>query len=210
MNKDDSKNDGRNDDATREADDDELVRAARRLEKGIAPARDLWPGIAEAIRTPAGADPVRAGRGWQRYLAYAAAVVLLVGGSSGVTWLVMDEAQPVYVADAEQRAEPLKLQPVSGNFGGTHELGPEFMAARESLAVQLDSKLDQLSPQARAEVEKNIAEIRASIQQINRVLADEPDNALLQELLLAAYRDELYMMRRVDGLISTVMRREDI
>lgn len=196
------------DDTMREADDDELIRAARRLEKGIAPDRDLWPGIAEAIRNPGAADPVPADRGWQRYLAHAAAVVLLVGGSSGVTWLVMNDAQPEYVA--EQRVEPLELQPVSGNFGGTHELGPEFMAARESLAVQLDSKLDRLSPQARAEVEKNVAEIRAAIQQINRVLADEPDNALLQELLLAAYREELYMMRRVDGLISTVMRREDI
>lgn len=196
------------DDTMREAEGDELIRAARRLEKGIAPGRDLWPGIAEAIRDPEAADPVLPDRGWQRYLAYAAAFVLLVGGSSGVTWLVMNEAQPEYLA--EQRVEPLQLQPVSGNFGGTHELGPEFMAARESLAVQLDSKLDRLSPQARAEVEKNIAEIRAAIQQINRVLADEPDNALLQELLLAAYREELYMMRRVDGLISTVMRREDI
>lgn len=197
----------RNDETMSDADGDELTRAARSLEKGIAPGRDLWPGIAEAIRNPAAAGPAP-DRGWQRYLAYAAAVVLLVGGSSGVTWLVMNEPQPEYVA--QQRLEPLELQPVSGNFGGTHELGPEFMAARASLAVQLDSKLDQLSPRARAEVEKNIAEIRAAIQQINRVLADEPDNALLQELLLAAYREELYMMRRVDGLISTVMRREDI
>jgi hypothetical protein len=196
-----------NDDTMHDA-EDQLIRAARSLEKGIAPGRDLWPGIAEAIRNPATADPVRPGSGWQRYLAYAAAVVLLVGGSSGITFLAMHEAPPEYVA--EQRVEPLQLQPVSGNFGGTYELGPEFMAARESLATQLDSKLSRLSPQARAEVEKNIAEIRAAIQQINRVLADEPDNALLQELLLAAYREELHMMRRVDGLISTVMRREDI
>jgi hypothetical protein len=84
------------------------------------------------------------------------------------------------------------------------------MAARNSLASQLDSKLDRLSPEARAEVERNIAEIRASIHQIDSVLADEPDNALLQELLISAYRDELRIMRRVDGLITSVMRREDI
>mgnify|MGYP006173185769 CR=1 FL=1 len=138
----------------------------------------------------------------------AAAVVLLVGGSSGITWLAMQEAPQQYAA--VPAAEPLQVQPVSGSFGGSYQLGPEFMAAREDLASQLDSKLARLSPQARAEVEKNIAEIRAAIHQINRVLADEPDNALLQELLLAAYREELYMMRRVDGLISTVMRREDI
>ena len=91
-----------------------------------------------------------------------------------------------------------------------HEFRSQFVGAAEIAGNGLDSKLGRLSPQARAEVEKNIAEIRAAIQQINRVLADEPDNALLQELLLAAYREELHMMRRVDGLISTVMRREDI
>ena len=99
------------DDTMREAKGDELIRAARRLGKGIAPGRDLWPGIAEAIRDPEAAEPVLPDRGWQRYLAYAAAVVLLTGGSSGITWLAMDEAPPEYVA--EERVEPLQLQPVS-------------------------------------------------------------------------------------------------
>lgn len=200
------------DDTMRDADGDELIRAAGRLPKGISPGRDLWPGIAGAIRNSGAAErPLAARRaqfGWQRILAYAAAVVLLVGGSSGITWLAATGDEPQYVA--QERIEPLELQAVSGSFGGHYELGPEFMEARASLASQLDAKLSRLSPQARAEVEKNIAEIRASIHQINRVLADEPDNALLQELLLAAYRDELTMMRRVDGLLSTVMRREDI
>ena len=204
-------------DGTREADEcgDELVAAARRLPQGIAPGRDLWPGISAAIHEMESRETESADRqvadprfGWQRVLAYAAAVVLLVGGSSGITWLAMQEAPPQYAG--VQTAEPLQLQPVSGSFGGSHQLGPEFMDARAELASQLDSKLARLSPQARAEVERNIAEIRAAIQQINRVLADEPDNALLQELLLAAYREELYLMRRVDGLISTVMHREDI
>lgn len=197
-------------DDTRVNEEDALLAAAGRLPQGVAPGRDLWPGIHAAIREleAAGAQPAEQRFGWQRLLAYAAAVVLLVGGSSGITWLAMQDTQPQYAATPA--AGPLQVQPVSGSFGGSYQLGPEFMAARESLASQLDSKLARLSPQARAEVEKNIAEIRAAIHQINRVLADEPDNALLQELLLAAYREELHMMRRVDGLISTVMHREDI
>lgn len=208
------------DDRNAESSDDALIAAARALPKGIAPNRDLWPGIAAAIdgevdgpshgdhagwraREPRGAMPR-----WQRVLGYAATVVLLVGGSSGITWLVATGGQSAVVP--QQVFEPLQLQPVSGSFGAQHELGPDFMAARNSLASQLDSKLDRLSPQARAEVERNIAEIRASIHQINSVLADEPDNSLLQELLISAYRDELRIMRRVDGLITSVMRREDI
>ncbi|HEX7720062.1 MAG TPA: hypothetical protein VF389_09660, partial [Woeseiaceae bacterium] len=125
-----------------------------------------------------------------------------------ITWFAVSGGQSATVPQAV--FEPLQLQPVSGSFGAEYELGEDFMAARGSLASQLDAKLDRLSPQARAEVEKNIAEIRASIHQIDRVLADEPDNALLQELLISAYRDELRLMRRVDGIITSVMRRDDI
>lgn len=196
------------DDTMRDADDDALMRAARRLPQAVTPGRDLWPGIAAAIRAEAAAPARHAAPGWQRWLAYAAAVVLLVGGSSGVTWLMVKPSGPQYIV--QEQNGPLPVQPVSGSFGGRYELGPEFMAARQDLVTELDAKLARLSPQARAEVEKNIAEIHTAIHQINRVLADEPDNALLQELLLAAYREELRTMRRVDGLISTVMRREDI
>lgn len=205
------------DDRNAESSDDAVVAAARALPRGIAPNRDLWPGIARAIgeevdgRSSDGHAAWQARGGlprWQRVLGYAAAVVLLVGGSSGITWLAATGGQSAVVP--QQAFEPLQLQPVSGSFGAQHELGPDFMAARNSLASQLDSKLDRLSPEARAEVERNIAEIRASIHQIDSVLADEPDNALLQELLISAYRDELRIMRRVDGLITSVMRREDI
>jgi hypothetical protein len=36
------------------------------------------------------------------------------------------------------------------------------------------------------------------------------DNVLLQELLLNTYGEELTVMRKVDGLANSVMRREDI
>ncbi len=204
------------DDRNTDAGDDALMAAARALPKGIAPGRDLWPAIADSLadspaETSADAAIAPQHRGmpfWQRTLGVAAAVVLLVGGSSAITWFAVSGVQPAVVPQVV--FEPLQLQPVSGSFGAEYELGADFMAARGSLASQLDSKLDRLSPQARAEVEKNIAEIRASIHQIDRVLADEPDNALLQELLLSAYRDELRLMRRVDGIITSVMRRDDI
>ncbi len=200
------------DDRNTDAGDGALMAAARALPKGITPGRNLWPAIAEALAEPIADDAVTPQHKglphWQRALGMAAAVVLLVGGSSAITWLAVSGGQSSVVP--QPVTEPLQLQPVSGSFGAEYELGAEFMAARGNLASQLDAKLDRLSPQARAEVEKNIAEIRASIHQIDRVLADEPDNALLQELLLSAYRDELRLMQRVDGIITSVMRREDI
>jgi hypothetical protein len=103
-----------------------------------------------------------------------------------------------------------QFETVAGSFGGSYHLGPEFMEARDDLASRMDAELARLSPETRAAIERNLADIRAAINEINRALANEPDNALLQDLLLSAYREELTLMRKVDGLANSVMRRTDI
>lgn len=178
-----------------------LTAQARRLRTDMQPARDLWPGIEAAITAPA--ERAR----WPRMLAQAAAVLLLVGGSSALTWLTMqDNAAPVTAS----QPGGLVFEPVSGSFGSDYTLGPDFTDARASLMSKLDAELERLPPETRVEVEKNIATIRAAIAEINKALADEPDNALLQELLLGAYSEELTVMKKVDRLANAVMRREDI
>lgn len=183
---------------------DELTALARKLPAGIAPGRDLWPGIEAAI------DRHERQRrfGWDRLLAQAAAVVLLVGGSSGITWFAMSTRMD-QVAPAEQ-TQPLALQSVSGNFGSNYHLGPEFMDARADVAARLERELDRLPPETRSEVRQNIVRIRSAINEINLALAEEPDNPLLQELLLSTYREELDVMRRVEALATAATYRSDI
>ena len=76
--------------------------------------------------------------------------------------------------------------------------------------TSLDEKLKSLSPEARADVERNLAVIRQAIVDINEALNEEPDNKLLRDLLADAYRDELVIMQRVDNLTQRVMARQDI
>lgn len=185
-------------------DDDELERMARGLATDVQPQRDLWPGIAEAIRE-ADARPLV---GWPRLVAQAAAVLLLVGGSSMITWLTMQDAAGP--AGQVAATDTLTFRPVSGSFGSDYSLGPDFTDARNSLVAKLDEELERLPPATRAEVEKNIATIRAAIAEINIALAREPENVLLQQLLLRTYNEELSVMRKVDLLTTSVMRREDI
>jgi len=52
--------------------------------------------------------------------------------------------------------------------------------------------------------------IHEAIAEMNNVLEQEPDNALLQEQLLRAYREELGLLRRVSGLTRNIMMRNDI
>lgn len=179
--------------------EDKLMADAANLEKEIAPQRDLWPGIEAAIAQPAAARG--GGMGW---FAQAAAVVLLVAGSSTVTYLVTQE---------EPGATPSPMQGelrVSPVFGADYYLSQEFVDARDYLVADLDGELDRLSPEARKEVEDNLAVIRQAISDINAALSEEPGNPHLQDLLMKTYREELAVMRNVGGLTQSVMSRDDI
>jgi hypothetical protein len=177
--------------------EDELIAKASGLATGIRPERDLWSGIEAEITKP------RRSR-WTPRFAQAAAVFLLVGASSGLTWLsTKDRVQVIEVVPAGLVAE-------QASFGGRYALGVGYQEAHRDLEAQLKSELARLSPEAREEVELNLAMIRGAIGQINEALAEEPDNPLLQELLLQTYKEELALMQRVGGLTQHVMSRRDI
>ncbi len=184
--------------------DDELMAAAAGLKTEVSPERDLWPGIKQAISQPA--KPARTV--WNSVWAQAAAVLLLVGGSSGVTYLAITKDTNVLSPVAAGPA--LVFESVSGSFGSMYNLGPDYQDARRSLAAKLDQELSRLTPEERDNVQKNMDIIRAAIDDINLALAEEPDNTLLQKLLISTYREELDLMIRVDGITSAAMRRGDI
>jgi hypothetical protein len=163
-------------DAERE---DKLIAAASKLSTEIGPGRDLWPGIAEAVARPKGLRR-------RPMLAQAAAIVLLVGASSGVTYLaVKEEPQLIQVATQDLHFEQVA-------FGADYTLGSIYRRAQGNYQAQLERELDRLSPQARAALEQN------------------PDSVLLQELLVNSYREQHALMRRVGTLTRHVMARKDI
>ncbi len=177
--------------------DDKLDQAARQLRTEITPERDLWPGIEQAIAAP---RPVRR----TSMLAQAAAVFLLVTASSAVTYLLVSDSDAPVVSIAPE------LVFEQAAFGGNYHLGPGFLDARHSLRAELDVELTRLSPEARMDIQANLDLIHAVIVDINAELEEEPDNALLQQKLLSAYREELTLLRRVGGLTRNVMTRNDI
>ena len=178
--------------------EEELITSAGRLTKEVAPGRDLWPAIADAIERPA-RQP------WQMsYLAQAATVLLLIGASSAVTYvMVRDTAAPI-VSDGEA----LIVEPVS--YADHHALGPKYKKAHVELEAQLQDELKRLPPDTRGEVERNLAIIRGAIAEISVALDSEPDNALLQQMLLKSYQEELSLMQHVGGLTQRVTARKDI
>lgn len=177
--------------------EDRLLEAARRLGTDISPQRDLWPDIAAEI-----GEPQRSR--WAPLLAQAAAVVLLVGGSSAITYLLVAEQQQLVT-----RVGP-ELLFEQASFGNRYSLGPGFQDARSALIGELEVELERLSPESRADIEANLDLIYTAIVEINQALERDPNNTLLQQQLLKAYREELTVLRRVGGLTRTIMARNDI
>ncbi|MEM9688527.1 MAG: hypothetical protein AAF917_03530 [Pseudomonadota bacterium] len=178
--------------------DDKLLRDAANLSRSIPPERDLWPGIEAAIEQP------KRGGDSPSWLYQAAAVVLLVVGSSGVTYITLKSEEPTSVVAPED------LFYERAAFGSSYSLGPGFTDARGGLAAKLEAQLDRLPPEDRAEIEQNLRLIRDAIDEINAELAKDPGNAQLQALLLKTYREELTLMRRIGDLTQSVISRNDI
>lgn len=185
--------------------EDELMARAAALPTDVKPERDLWPGIEQAIARPA----ARERSVWNTVWAQAAAVILLVGGSSGLTYLAIKGGEDATVPTVA-RTTQLVFEPVDASFGSQYTLGPDYVDARRVLTGNLDEELDRLSPEAREEVLTNMQTIREAIDDINRALAEDPDNVLLQRMLLNTYRDELSLMMQIDGITREMMNRGDI
>lgn len=182
--------------------DDKLTTAARQLATEISPERDLWPEIESAIEAPL---PQRERARWTPMFAQAAAVVLLIGASSGLTYLAVKDDG---LAVVPSYGTGLNVEPAA--FGSRYSLGSDYQAARAELASKLDEDLERLSPEERADVEKSLEVLRSAIDEINAALEQDPDNALLQDILMKTYHEELNVMRKVGGVTQSVMSRSDI
>jgi len=187
--------------------DDRLMEAASRLPVDIPPEHDLWPGIAARLEERERPGSVQ-GR-WRLAGAIAAAAVL-VTISSLVTLWVTEKSEPVTIS----RVQPPKgmTRPAAGSatFGPDYVLGPKYEKARQQLSRDLEEQLKTLSPETREVVEKNLAQIRQAMVQINGALAEDPGNVLLQQLLMAAYQDEMTVLMEVNRMAQSLPTRKEI
>lgn len=181
---------------------DKMMVAAGQLATEIAPSRDLWPGIEAAITAPR----VQRRTPW---FAQAAAVFLLVGASSMVTYSVLkyDEASAPQTA---VKVIPTNMMFERTAFGGEHTLQSVYRRAAGNVESSLMRELANLSPEDREEVKRNLAVIRQAISDISQALEKEPNNAFLRDLLIETYRNELTLMNRIGSMTQRVMARKDI
>jgi hypothetical protein len=193
-----------------ESQDARLTRALAALPRELPPERDLWPGIAAEL-APRSSE--------RRWLPLAAAAVLLVAASSLITAHVVRQGVTPLASVAPAGAPATPAVPAApetsvqaASFGPGYALDPEYAAARRQLAEMLARRIDRLPASARQKVENNLAELHRAADEINAALVLQPGDALLEELLLNTYQDELAVLASVNqlaGMNGTVVPEDE-
>ena len=185
----------------------------------MTPSRDLWEGIAARIEAPVielktRQAPAAPRRNWQM----AAAAVLLMAVSSGVTYLVTTSDQRSAAGDQQTATAtndsvtpsapiaetPGVVTPRRPTSGGSPMLVGEFSAPEiiydqeiTRLRTILDQRRGDLDSATVKTVEKSLQAIDKAILDARAALTGDASNAFLNEQLNRALEKKLGVLRRV-------------
>jgi len=180
------------------------VSSLRDLPREIAPPRDLWRGIEAQIaaeRKPAaGAPAPRPARAVPlRVLAAAAVIVALAVGVwiGRVLMPTSGGALPNGTGSPTGLTANNRPSDEPGAFHAAYVMGPKYINQRAQLVKDLESRLARLPPPSRAKVLSSLKAINDSKRDLERELGKDPSNALLQELLVNTYQDEMRVLTAV-------------
>ncbi|MGH8495203.1 MAG: hypothetical protein ACREVN_03650, partial [Gammaproteobacteria bacterium] len=185
---------------------------AAALPAGIEPDRDLWPAIEARIASmPASGEKRERSvlRGWPTQLA---AALALMAVASLVTFMMVDSADRA-PAPAERAPDMLALSDIwaePARFGVRYALGQDYLDARAALTATLQQRLGAMPPETRRVVIANLIEIRRALDAINVALVEDPDNALLQRMLLRTYQDEMFVLANLNSTTVPIGERIEL
>jgi hypothetical protein len=172
------------------------VGSLRELPQSIEPAHDLWPGIEAQLgdlplgaSAPAGDRPARRGATRLRWLAAAA---MLASVAVGV-WIGRSLVPGLPGNGTPTLTTQTQVQPPPGVTGphGVYVSDSRYEHERAELVRTLQARLAALPPPARAKVSASLASIEKAKADLEQALGRDPSNALLQELLINTYQDEM-------------------
>jgi hypothetical protein len=204
-----------------------VVSSLREMPRSIAPPRDLWAGIeasiaAERQATAAAANLADTSAGPRdkkvtelasrrssgsarqftrlRWMAAAAVIAALAVGmwigrsvmpTTGPTKITPGDGGTTAKADYPKEFDgPTALQ-------AAYISDPKYRAQRAALVKSLEAKVAALPPDSRAKVMSSLEAIRKAKQDLEAALGKDPSNALLQELLVNTYQDEMRVLTTV-------------
>ncbi len=174
--------------------------ALRRLPQSVAPSRDLWAGIEQGISAET-SRPVSNGHAGAVRWAIAASIIGLAVGA--LLTLSMQRTQPPPSAQNPPQAQPSAITPPPAASAGYDFVPASTDAVRQKLRADVARQLANLPPATRDKVEKDLLLIKNAVADIQSALAKDPGSALLQDLLVTTYQNELDTLANVQALTSS-------
>jgi hypothetical protein len=174
------------------------VRSLRELPQSVAPGRDLWPQIEAGIHAPReGATPATSGarravfRRSRPWLAAAAMVACVAVG----VWI----GRAALPGSAPLATAPGTAPGAGGGamLDAAYVSDPRYQREHAALMKSLQAELATLPAPTRGKVMASLATIEHARQDLEQALGRDPSNALLQELLVNTYQDEMHVLTDV-------------
>jgi hypothetical protein len=183
--------------------DGRKVTSLRELPQAIEPPRDLWPAIeAQLGEVPAdgaaapGTKPVYRRTPQLRWLAAAAMLACVATGVwIGRSLLPGAPGVGTVPVSATNRVSMPAITPTA--LDAAYLSDPRYQQHRAELVRALQARLAALPPQERDKVTASLAAIEKAKADLEQALGHDPSNALLQELLVNTYQDEMRVLTDV-------------
>ena len=176
--------------------DERKVKSLGELPVAIEPPRDLWPGIEARLKAPvatvAAVSP-RPGGARLAQLRWLAAAAMVASVAVGV-WIgreVLPLSGGAASAPQSATATALPASPEGAALNASYVSDPRYQRQRTELLRTLQARLEAMPPPARLKVTASLATIEHAKEDLERALGKDPSNALLQELLINTYQDEM-------------------
>ncbi|HUJ52672.1 MAG TPA: hypothetical protein VLX08_03895 [Steroidobacteraceae bacterium] len=183
-----------------------LVKSLGELPQSIEPPRDLWPTIEArlgGIEAPAPAATAAQSIGRRRsarlrWLAAAAMIAsVAVGVWIGRSLLPLPGAVPGARSPASAANDTSAVTGAPTALDAAYVADPRYERQRAELLRSLQTRLAALPPASRAKVMASLETIQRAKEDLERALGRDPGNALLQELLVNTYQDEMRVLTDV-------------
>jgi hypothetical protein len=171
------------------------IRRLSELPRDVTPPRDGWPALEARLRDSGTHEPAFSRRPRRpqlmRIAALAAVIAAVLVGVSIDRWVLSGAPR------APQREMASRSSPTPARMPVAYITDPRYQREREALLRSLTARLAKLPPPTRTRVLQSLATIHQSMRQIQQALGRQPGNALLQELLIDSYQNEMQLLSTV-------------
>jgi hypothetical protein len=176
------------------------VTSLRELPQSIEPPHDLWPGIEAQLGdipgAASGATPAQRRAMRLRWLAAAAMVACAaVGVWIGRSLLPGTPGGGTAPVTASHAPSIPGVAPTA--LDAAYVSDPRYQQQRAELVRALQARLATLPPPERDKVTASLQAIEKAKADLEQALGHDPSNALLQELLVNTYQDEMRVLTDV-------------